>query len=65
MGFLGLPDAVLKKAAIKSQEFETMYGKRTRTNQNQIALMLQSLNNCHGNGILDLQNRAKIFLEHK
>ncbi|KAL7586811.1 hypothetical protein Lser_V15G41433 [Lactuca serriola] len=61
----GLPDAVLKKAAIKSQEFETMYGKRTRTNQNQIALMLQSLNNCHGNGILELQNRAKIFLEHK
>ncbi|CAI9261005.1 unnamed protein product [Lactuca saligna] len=31
--FRGFPDAVLKKAAIKSQEFETMYGKRKRTKQ--------------------------------
>ncbi|KAL4572174.1 hypothetical protein LXL04_018943 [Taraxacum kok-saghyz] len=68
----GLPDAVLKKAVTKSQEFEKMYGnKKKQSNQNwkpQIALMLQTLNRIlvdtsSGDGILQLQNRAKILLD--
>lgn len=72
----GLPDAVLQKAATKSQEFEKMYGNKTKQlNQSwedKMAHILKSLkgflvdtccSTSSANGILELQNRAKILLD--
>nr|XP_043621145.1 DNA mismatch repair protein MSH6 isoform X2 [Erigeron canadensis] len=76
----GLPDAVLQKAAIKSEEFEMMYGKKMNQSKptsqgwnNDMAVILQSLRNClvdtysgsSADPICELQNRAKILLEQK
>ncbi|KAI3741753.1 hypothetical protein L1987_59429 [Smallanthus sonchifolius] len=76
----GLPDDVLKKAAIKSEEFETMYGnKRNQSNPTnksmtpEIPVFFQSLRNClvdahcssSSNALYELQKRAKILLEQK
>ncbi|KAK9055861.1 hypothetical protein SSX86_026948 [Deinandra increscens subsp. villosa] len=70
----GLPDNVLKKAAIKSEEFESIYGNKTNKSTNQsmtpeIAVFFQSLRNCLvSDGIYDiceLQKRAKSLLEQK
>ncbi|GJR83688.1 DNA mismatch repair protein MSH6 [Tanacetum coccineum] len=76
----GLPDNVLQKAATKSEEFETMYGKnRNRSNptnkhwKDEMMVILQSLSNClvdtrcssSADGIFELQNRAKILYGQK
>ncbi|XP_071726644.1 DNA mismatch repair protein MSH6 [Rutidosis leptorrhynchoides] len=68
----GLPDAVLQKAVIKSEEFETMYGKKRYQSKptNDLAVFLQTLRNflvdthCGSSGdtIFELQNRAKLLL---
>ncbi|KAJ0589820.1 putative DNA mismatch repair protein MutS/MSH [Helianthus annuus] len=74
----GLPDDVLKKATIKSEEFETMYGnKRNQSNCTnmtpEITVFFQSLRNClvdarcgsSPDDIYKLQHRAKTLLEQK
>ena len=76
----GLPDNVLQKAATKSEEFETMYGKnRNHSNstdkcwKDEMMVFLQSLRNClvdtrcgsSADGIFELQNRAKILLDQQ
>ncbi|GJZ90134.1 putative reverse transcriptase domain-containing protein [Tanacetum coccineum] len=76
----GLPDNVLQKAATKSEEFETMYGKNgnhssltDKHRKDEMMVILQSLMNClvdthcgsSADGIIELQNRAKILLDQK
>ncbi|XP_076896230.1 DNA mismatch repair protein MSH6-like isoform X2 [Bidens hawaiensis] len=64
----GLPDDVLKKAAIKSEEFETVYGNK-RNQFNPTMVFFQTLRNClmdsSPEGIYELQHRAKTLLEQK
>ncbi|XP_076885218.1 DNA mismatch repair protein MSH6-like [Bidens hawaiensis] len=64
----GLPDDVLKKAAIKSEEFETTYGNK-RNRLNPTTMFFQTLRNClvdsSPEGIYELQRRAKTLLEQK
>ncbi|GJY33065.1 DNA mismatch repair protein MSH6 [Tanacetum coccineum] len=74
----GLPDNVLQKAATKSEEFETMYGKNANHSshtdkrwKDEMMVILQSIMNClvdthcgsSADGIFELQNRAKILLD--
>ncbi|KAD3068705.1 hypothetical protein R6Q59_017272 [Mikania micrantha] len=76
----GLPDDVLRKAAIKSEEFEMMYGNKkssfNSTNQSmtpELAVFFHSLRNClvdarcssSSKGIYELQERAKTLLVQK
>ncbi|GJZ17226.1 hypothetical protein Tco_0553349 [Tanacetum coccineum] len=73
-----LPDNVLQKAATKSEEFETMYGKNANHSshtdkrwKDEMMVILQSIMNClvdthcgsSADGIFELQNRAKILLD--
>lgn len=70
----GLPDDVVKKAAIKSEEFEKTYGNKScRSNPTnpsttaEVMVFFQRLRNClvDADSIHELQKSAKALLEQK
>lgn len=71
--YIGLPDYVLQRAVIKSQEFEALYGKKHRkTTDRELAAMIKQIissvasdsdNSTSKDSLSELHSMANTFLQ--